>query len=132
MKEALRRTVARLVKEQGSATMDVLQPLLPAYTREQIRSALGSAARWGLVHCPVRGRQLGNGRGSLPATYLPGPAPGFRTKPPAIHIRPPNCVWELSHGLQIAGVWPPPCDTGRRYAPLGDWNAEDDTQRSAA
>lgn len=38
-----------------------------------------------------------------------------------IHTRPPASAWELAHGRQIAGTWPPEFQNARRFAPLGPW-----------
>lgn len=41
-----------------------------------------------------------------------------------IATRPPNSAWELAHGRQIPGTWPPAFEQGRQFAPLGPWTEE--------
>jgi hypothetical protein len=124
---SLMRRVAAVIDDLGSANVDQVLPYFDGYTRKQILCAMQNAAEEGLIHSKGRIPRRGGPRnGSMPAPYYPGPSArvAARKKVPArdIHCRPPASVWELAHGLQIAGTWPP-ATVGRRYAPLGDWNA---------
>lgn len=122
---SLRRSVAELVQEMGQATADDLVPLLQEYNRVQILKALHNACRVGMLTCDGRAPRRGIERGgAAPATYRPAEGPPQMRKAPErkIHARPPNSAFELGHGLQIAGKWPPQ-GQGRRFSPLGSWDA---------
>lgn len=123
---SLRRRVAELIQEIGPSSASDLAPYLDGYSLAQIIGALQNAAEQGWIHCGERVRVsgLGMGRGtSLPATYYLGPSARKAAQlknAREIQIRPPASVWELGHGRQIAGTWPP-IGQGRRLEPLGDW-----------
>jgi hypothetical protein len=119
--------VTDLIVDLGGATVDELLPYLEGYTRQQVIQAMQNAASNGLAHIKAPANRLGGGRGSAPSRYFPGPG-GGRKAPQRrahrdIHARPPASVWELSHSLQIAGTWPPVATPGRKFAPLGPWDA---------
>lgn len=119
--------VTDLIADLGSATVDELLPYLEDYTRRQVINAMQNAASNGLVHVKAPAQRLGGVRGSAPSRYFPGPGAGRKAPQRRIrrdiHSRPPASVWELSHSLQIAGTWPPVATPGRKFAPLGPWEA---------
>lgn len=134
---SLRRRVVELIEEYGPSSATDLAPYLDEYTVKQIIGGLQAAAENGWVHCKGRARRPGMGKGSaIPATYYLGPSESKAAKLKEktkqcrdIIVRPPSSVWELGHGRQIAGTWPP-IGQGRRLEPLGDW--PDYQPRSAA
>lgn len=119
--KATSHAVARAVVNRGQATLDDLQQDFPAMRRDQLQKALDNAKFMGLVRLAVRGQGGHVSRPGIWAAALP------------IAVRPPASAWELGHGLQIAGTWPPAFEGGRQYAPLGPWvEAGNDNNRSAA
>jgi hypothetical protein len=125
---SLTSRVADLVAELGGANVDQLVAFLPEYTRDQVINAMHNARTTGLIHCNGRVPRKGTPRnGSMPATYYPGPAPGKEAPKAAfraINSRPPASAWELAHGLQIPGTWPPQFENGRQFRLLGPWTEE--------
>ena len=82
---SLRRIVADLVNERGSATVDDLMPELEdEYTREQVKAALKNAKNINLISCggPIGGR---------PGVYTPYVD---KNKPPARYAGVAS-VWDL-------------------------------------
>lgn len=109
---SLRRLVAELVREMGSATVDELAERIDGYSRLQLCKALHNAALVKLVHC-VRAPRMGGPRyGSSPARYYPGTAEEANYPPPAAS------VWELAERPHRR--WPP-SGAGRKFQPLGSW-----------
>lgn len=111
--------VSRLIAKKGGATVDELVPEMGC-TRDQVMSALKNARNRGFVHTlGWRSRTGKGGPGRAPATYYPGPKPSNYAQliqpERVIQARPPASVWELGHGLQIAGDWPPQFEGGRVY-----------------
>lgn len=89
------------VAKHGPCSVDVIAPLLPAFTRSQIRTALGSLRSSGRLVLTSLGRHLGRGGGSTPAEYdIPGRTPGIERTPKITSeepARPPRVasVWQL-------------------------------------
>lgn len=113
--------VCRLITKKGGATVDELVPEMGC-TRLQAKDALKNAAKRNLIH--IKGWKSrsgkGDGAGRLPPTYYPGPKPSdyaqlMQQPERVIRCRPPASVWELAHGLQIAGDWPLPFEGGRVF-----------------
>ena len=112
---SLTQTVTDIVAQRGHATADEIHPLVEGVTRKQVMNALAHARKSGLIHCPERAPKRGFGvmDGSEPAVHYPGPNPNRKER--VISTRPPNSAWELAHGLQIPGAWPPPFDGARPF-----------------
>lgn len=125
---SLTHDVCFLIRKKGSATVDSLLSELPGYTRSQVMNAMKNARTLGLIHtlnwANRNGKNVGQGR--APSAYYPGPKPTFYGLQPIeqperdIKARPPASVWELGHGLQIAGDWPPAFEGGRVFVPAED------------
>lgn len=120
--------VAAAVKRRGAASLDDVAPEFPKFTREQVRCALQNATSLRHLQLKVRG----NAKAKRASVWEP--TPFAQPKVRLIEQRPPNSAWELAHGRQIAGEWPPTFENGRRFNLLGPWNEEatNDNHRSAA
>ena len=118
---SLTKTVAAIVEQRGKATADEIHSLVEGVTRYQVVNALANARRIELVHCHGHAPKRVDGVfvGSEPEVHYPGPNP--KGKERAISTRPPNSAWELGHGLQIAGAWPPLFEASRSFNLLGAW-----------
>ncbi len=127
--EGLMAVVVDLVRERGPCTVDDLMgnPAVDGYTRTQVMKAMQGARERKRLDLMKRGGGRGQGVGNLPSTYCLGaaaPSP-FPVAKQAIHVRPPASVWELGHGLQIAGEWPP-AGEGRSYMLLSAGDAQEE------
>lgn len=123
--DSLTGRAAAAVNKRGASTAKELAADLPGLTVVQITSALTNATHHKLVRLKVRG----NAKAKRCSVWEPVPVGGR-----FIEQRPPNSAWELAHGRQIAGEWPPAFENARRFNLLGPWNEEatNDNHRSAA
>lgn len=127
--QGLMAVVVDLVRRRGPCTVDDLMgdPAVSGYTRTQVMKAMQGARERRRLNLMARGGGRGKGVGNLPSTYSLGPnAPELEVEPD-ISARPPSSVWELGHGLQIAGDWPPRCESARIFNLLGGWNDDEVT-----
>lgn len=90
---SVRDEVVEMVREMGSATYEDLMPLLPHYTRDQIRKALYGGVRRGDLDC-LHGRSAA---GLLePGVYRPRVKWALPKRVTQYTPLPPTSVWDLA------------------------------------
>jgi hypothetical protein len=116
---SLREQVAAVVLEHGRRDFDQINAEFPSLGRKTVRRAVHNACDRGLIVLESRG--LGNHHMSIaPAVYRAPRADEGKAKPPTKAERTRVAsVFDLA----TPGVQHLPAIPGRKYSPLGDWNA---------
>lgn len=96
---SLLRKVTLAIFNEGSGSLDTLQPLFPEYTRSQLNSAVQNASKKKLIMLSVRGKSRGQNKGRFPSIYVRYKKPELTTKK-----LPPNSVWQWCNGAATCAV----------------------------